>query len=407
VSPQDIIRTAIKALSANLCRALLTALGVAVGTAATTVVAVLGHGARDLLDGHLESVGKNMIVIRPGAQTAEGYSARTPLIPDDVRRLRDDSMLRQFTTGTAEAQATLGLVTAGSLQATTTVDGVHYDAFRIRRWTLEAGRFLTRHDETAAASVCVLGHTVREKLFPRLPANSILGRSVSVGPLRLKVVGVLKARGKDPLGRDHDDELFIPLSLSRTRITQSSSLTVIITVAKDGDAITAAAQRVRKLLRDRRQLRPGEPLDVDVTTVQEMASVGVTTLLTMNVLTIVLSAVALGVGGIGVAATMLATVGERTREIGLRCGLGALPHDIRTTVIAEALFLTGGGGTVGLTAGIVLGSGITQALGWPFTLCHIYMSCSIVALLIVGLLAGAYPALRASRLDPIKALRTD
>lgn len=403
----EIIRHAIDALAANPVRTVLTGLGMAIGAATTTVVVIMGHGARDLLDERLEMAGKNLIVIRPGAFSADGFIPQARLTREDAQRLRKDATLAQLTTGIAEAQATLQTVRVRNKETYTTIDGVHHDAFSIRGWKLDAGRFLTRHDDISCAPVCVLGHTVREALFPSRSADNIVGQKIMLSSITLTVVGVLQPRGKDPLGRDHDDEVFVPLNFCQTRLTHSTDLTIMIAMARTTDDLEEARSRIRTLLREQHRVKNDQPDDCDITSVQDMAAVGLFTMSTMNLLTLLLAGSALVIGAIGVMATLLVTAGAQTREIGLRTCVGALPQDIRNQLIVESTLVTVIGGVIGIGAGLCIASVLTSFLDWPFSVSLAYPIVGIAILLVVGISSGMYPAIRAARIEPITALHAE
>jgi putative ABC transport system permease protein len=391
------------ALAAHPGRTFLAGLGIAIGVAAVTLLAILGTGASQRLADQLENIGKNLILIRPGTQTSDGFTPTASLTDADLDALRSDGPLQGLVRGFAASRACLGTAQYRRDTVTTTIDGVSPNAFWLRRWHLAAGRSF--EDRESGQALCVLGETVRTHLWPSEKPRDALGRQLLINGTSFTVLGVLQPRGRDPLGRDHDDSIFIPLETARTRLGVAA-LTLAIADARP-QTLEAASARIRTVLRSSHHLRPGVVDDVAVSNVREMAALGVALLDTLGLLTVWVALMAMGVGGVGVANVLLASVSSRTHEIGVRLAVGARPGHILGQFLMEALLLTMAGGFVGLALGLGVARGLADWLGWPFVVPLAYPLWALGLMVGVGLAAGVCPALAAARLDPIGALRHD
>src|SRR6516165_699580 len=396
------IRVALAALLVNKGRSMLTSLGIVIGIAAVIAMVSAGGGARYKLDDRLESVGKNLILIKPGSRTQLGIAAdSTPLKREDAAAIR--KQLGTLVTGVSESQMTQRIVTTRHGSHFTALVGSTPELQSIRNWKMSFGRFYSDEDVKSYAPVCLLGHKLRTKLFPGKidPA----GESVRVGPVELRVIGVLEEKGRSPTGGDQDDQLFLPITTLQQKITGNDSLALILTSARSADLVDKTKEDVIKVLRERHHIKPGAAEDFDVSSVQEMAELAVILTATMQYLVAVIASISLVVGGIGIMNIMLVSVTERTREIGIRMAIGATPADILTQFLIEAVLLSLAGGLIGVALGIAAAYGMARFAGWPF---HVDYSMVVMSFLIaggVGVFFGYYPALKASRLDPIEALR--
>jgi putative ABC transport system permease protein len=277
--------------------------------------------------------------------------------------------------------------------------------FLIRKWQVNAGRFFTATDNRGQHAVVLLGETVAKKLFPgRRPADMV-GQRVKVYGQSLEVIGVMLPKGRTPIGSDQDDQIFVPIGTLQQKLGQEPRISLITATAKTGDDIGPAKERINTILRERHHLRAGAPDDFDVTSVEEMAAIGVLLTNTLNILVIVIASISLVVGGIGIMNIMLVSVTERTREIGIRMAVGATPNDVRNQFLIESVVLSLGGGLIGVMLGLGFAIVITHYLDWPLRLAPIYPAVAFGVAAAVGVFFGYYPAVKASRLDPIEALR--
>src|SRR5262249_18125511 len=229
------------------------------------------------------------------------------------------------------------------------------DMRKVRTWLVEQGRFLTEEDLKKQAAVCVLGRTVRDKLFPDQP--NPVGQTVRVDRLALKVVGVLEPKGRSPIGGDQDDQIFVPLNTLQRKLVGEENLSQILTSVDSMDKLDKAKEEISRILREQRRVKAGQE-DFDVSSVQEMAELAVIMTRTMQILIGVIAGISLVVGGIGIMNIMLVSVTERTREIGIRMAIGATPADVLTQFLIEAIMLSLVGGLLGITIGALAAIGL-------------------------------------------------
>jgi putative ABC transport system permease protein len=395
------LRLALGALLVHKGRSLLTSLGIVIGTGAVIAMVSAAGGARAKLDERLDNVGKGLILVRPGARTQHGTVVDIkPLTNDDAAYIRRH--LKGHVNGVAEVQASLRLCSTRVRNHKTMVTGCAPDMRTVRGWVVEEGRFLSDEDEKKQAAVMVLGHTVREKLFPATP--NPVGQVVRIDHMSFRVIGTTGPKGRSPIGGDQDDQVFIPVSTLQKKLVGSESLAMIITSVSDLDQLESTKEGLLKVMRERRHVKVGSE-DFDVSTVQEMAELAVILTRTMQFLTIAIASISLVVGGIGIMNIMLVSVTERTREIGIRMAIGATPGDVLIQFLIEAVILSLLGGLVGVSFGIGAAVGLAMLAKWPIYVDYQMVALSFVISGSVGIFFGYYPAMKASRLDPIEALR--
>jgi len=395
------LRVALTALVVHKGRSVLTSLGIVIGTAAVIAMVSAAGGARAKLDERLDNVGKNLILVRAGARTQSGAVADAkPITNEDASLLR--KQLKPLVHGVAEVQATMRTAATRTRNCQTMIVGTSPDMKPVRGWVLQSGRFLAAEDLKKQATVCVIGQTVREKLFPDI--SDPVGQLVRVDHLQLRVIGVLAPKGRSPIGGDQDDQIFVPLNTLQRKLVGEESLTMILTSAHSLDTLEQTKDEITRVLREKRRVKPGQE-DFDVSTVQEMAEIARIMLETMQILIGVIASISLLVGGIGIMNIMLVGVTERTREIGIRMAIGATPADVLVQFLMEALMLSLAGGLLGVTIGIGAALGMAHFAGWPVHIDYMMVGVSFLISGGVGVFFGYYPAYKASRLDPIEALR--
>jgi putative ABC transport system permease protein len=391
----------LRALQIHKGRSILTSLGIVIGIGAVIGMVAAGDGARQKLDHQLDSVGKNMLVIRSGAHTVQGSIADfVPFRNDDAAVMR--KRLGDRVVGVADLQLTQRVVSTNTRNWMTVVVGCTPDMLPVRQWQVKSGRFLTEADVKKQAQVCVLGQTVKEKLFP--DEADPVGKTVRIEHLQLKVIGVLEPKGRSPIGADQDDQLFLALSTLQHRVVGEESVTVILTVPRDENLTESVKDDTIRILRENHHVKAGRE-DFDVSSVSEMAAIAVVLTTTMRVLIAVIASISLLVGGIGIMNIMLVSVTERTKEIGLRMAVGARPGDILVQFLIEAIVLSLLGGVVGTGLGIAVAALLARVVGWPLLIEPWVVLLAFMVCAAVGVFFGYYPAWKASRLDPIEALR--
>src|SRR5262245_18036726 len=289
------LRVALSALVVNKGRSTLTSLGIVIGISAVIALVSAGDGARLLLDEKLETVGKNIIVVRMGGKSSQGQvTSFSPLKHEDADVIRKH--LGSKLVGVAALQQFPGNVTArNSPPCGTTFVGCTPELQRVRKWTLDAGQFISDEDVKAAARVCLVGHTVLKKIFPDNPRP--LGKTLYANRQSLKIIGVLTEKGKNPLGQDQDNQIFIPLTTLEQLISARHILTQIVTAPKDPDQGEQVRAEITRLVRETHHVKPGSE-DFDVFSVHEMAQLATIVTRTLQILIAVIASISLVVGGI-------------------------------------------------------------------------------------------------------------
>jgi putative ABC transport system permease protein len=399
------LRVALGALLVHKGRSVLTSLGIVIGIGSVIAMVSAGDGVERKLDERMASVGKNLIMVRAGARTKTGAVAdQTPLKREDAAAVR--KALGNQVTGVAEIQITQRVASnyANTHNWATLLTGTTPDLQIVRDWSLTSGRFFNKEEVSRGDKVCVLADTVRKKLFPDNP--NPVGQTIRVDRLQLIVVGLLAHKGHNPAGGDQDDEIMLPITTLQRQIVGEERVSLILTAVRSDDA--AARQRVMdeiaRVLRRTHNVKPGNE-DFDVSSVQEMAELAYVITNSLQILTAVIASLSLLVGGIGIMNIMLVSVTERTREIGIRMAVGATSGDVLIQFLIEAVVLSLIGGLLGITLGIGVGVTVALLIGWPIVVSPAAILVAFSVAGAVGVFFGFYPAWKASRLDPIEALR--
>jgi putative ABC transport system permease protein len=395
------LRLALATLLLNKGRSALTGLGIVIGVSAIVALVSAGDGARSKLDDRLESAGKNLIIIRPGGRTSSGMVADfQPLTEADVAAVRRD--LGPLLVGVIPWQEADALATSRGGRTPTAVVGTTPDFQRVCNWQVTQGRLFDAEEARRAATVCLIGQTVLKRLFP--DRSDPVGEKIAVGPLRLRVIGVLGSKGATPLGVDQDDQIFVPLATLQRKLVGRESIAMLLAAARSLDGIDEARSEITRTLRRRHHIKADAAPDFDVSSVQELSAFAVTMTATLQLLVGVIASISLVVGGVGIMNIMLVSVTERTREIGIRMAVGATPGDVLSQFLIEAVVLALLGGLVGVVIGIAAAVGVARAAGWPAIVSPSIILLAFGVSAAVGIFFGYYPAWKASRLDPIDAL---
>ena len=404
----DVIRIAVDVLRVHPLRSGLTMLGIIIGVAAVITMVAVGAGAHRLVSEQIKSLGSNLIIVFSGTTTAGGArigaGSRPSITEEDAAALAREVPAIEVAGPTVRggAQAVVGNQNWG-----TTVMGVTLDYFTAREWNLTNGRLFTSEELNGAGKVAIVGQTVVERLFD---GGNPLDQAIRLRNSPVTVIGVLERKGQTTQGQDQDDVVLVPLSTAKKRIlgwsgTRARSVGGILVKVRDGFDMKEAEAEMRELLRQRHRLTAR---DEDDFTLRNLTEIAETREASSRILALLLAAVAsvsLLVGGIGIMNIMLVSVTERTREIGLRMAVGARRRDILVQFLIEAVTLALVGGLIGIGLGIGASTAIAAFAGWP-TLIEI--DAILLAFFFsgaVGVFFGFYPARKASRLDPIEALR--
>jgi putative ABC transport system permease protein len=396
------LRVALDALRANKFRSALTSLGIVIGVSAVIALVSAGEGARYKLDDRLASIGKSIIIVRAGARANQMAIADfAPLTAGDADALR--RQVGPLLVGVAEVQVSQRVAASRYAQAPASIVGSSPEIQPIRNWEMSIGRFYTAEDMRRRAAVCLLGETARKRLFPDVP--NPVGQSIRIDRTMFRVIGVTSPKGRSATGADQDDQIFVPITTLQHRLAGEEKVNLIVAAARDEGLLPKAQAEMERVLRQRHKLKPDAPADFDVSSVQELAQLAVMVTATLQGLSAVIASVSLLVGGVGVMNIMLVAVTERTREIGLRMAVGAKPADVLLQFLGEAVVLALLGGLIGVTLGLGGAAALAAGLHWPVVVPPGAVVLAFAVSAAVGVAFGFYPAWKASRLDPINALR--
>jgi putative ABC transport system permease protein len=396
----EAIKLASQAIQRNALRSFLTVLGIVIGVGAVIAMVTIGQGTTAKVTADLSRLGSNLLFIRPG-QFGPGRASTDakPFNIRDVEAVRAQVLGLRAVAPTAQKSFT---VIYGTENRLTLVTGTDNDYFITQAWTLAAGRQFLEGEGRGGRAVCLLGETVRDKLFGR---DDPIGHSIRVKNVACEVIGLLQPKGQSASGADQDDVVLMPLRVFQRRLAGNTDIGSIGVSARD-DVDTAKVQAdLERLMRERRNISAGQTDDFSVRDMKQLAE---TTMATTTMLTALLGAVAavsLLVGGIGIMNIMLVSVTERTREIGIRLAIGALESQVLTQFLVEAVVLSLFGGVVGILLGLGLARLATGGLQVPFVLDTTIILVAFGFSALVGVVFGYFPARRAARLDPIEALR--
>ena len=400
----DTLKIAYGALGTNKMRSLLTMLGVIIGVGAVIAMLAVGNGAKAVVETQIASMGTNVILIFPGATAQRGVSSGAgtsiKLTVEDAAAILSECPSLMYVTPVSHSG---GQAVAGSVNWATDAQGVGPDFFAIREWSVKSGDYFTDSDERIAAKVCVVGATVARELFGE--GEDPVGKTIRFRKLPLKVVGLLQAKGPNAMGRDQDDQIFLPYSTLQQRVSGTRWTGYIMASAVSADAIPTATDEITGLLRSRHRLRDSEEDDFTIRSQTEIADMATQTSKTLGILLAAIASISLVVGGIGIMNIMLVSVTERTREIGVRMAVGARTRDVLFQFLIEAVVLSCLGGAIGIAIGVVGSRVISVGAGWPVVISPISIGLAVVFAVFVGIGFGFYPAWKASHLNPIQALR--
>ncbi|MFT4093192.1 MAG: ABC transporter permease [Niabella sp.] len=400
----NLLRIALKALQRNKLRAFLTMLGIIIGVGAVIAMVAIGQGSKQSIRNQLSSMGSNMITIRPYSNVSagarlEGSSVQT-LTQQDIDAIKKKASSVKYVSPAVQSS---GQAINANLNWPTTIQGVSPDYLNIRIWTVKTGVAFTEKDILSASKVCLLGQTVVDNVFPA--GTDPIGKVIRFNKLPLKVIGVLAEKGENTFGQDQDDIIIAPYTTVKQRVAPGIYFSTIYASAATEAASDQAVTEISEILRTNHKLKEGEEDDFTVRTQAELIS---TISATSELLTVLLGAIAsisLIVGGIGIMNIMYVSVTERTKEIGLRMSIGARGSDILLQFLVEAILISITGGLIGIALGITASKLINVFLKWPTLVSESSVTLSFLVCAITGIFFGYYPALKASRLDPIEALR--
>jgi putative ABC transport system permease protein len=394
---------ALRGLRRNLLRSFLTILGIVIGVSAVITMVTLGNGTTESVARQIASLGSNLIIVMPGQRGGPGGGgAAAPRF-----KLADAKAIEEQVRGIGAVAPSAGqsvTVVAMAKSWSTTVTGTTSAYLVAGNWQLASGRAFSESEEKSGAAVCVIGETVRSRLFG---AANPVGSSVRVKQFSCEVIGLLRSKGQASMGRDQDDTVLVPLRTLQRRVSGSQDVASIMVSASDGASTERVKAAIEQLMRERRHIGDGEDANFNVLDTKEIAQAMTGTTQLLTTLLSAVAAVSLLVGGIGIMNIMLVSITERTREIGTRLAIGALEREVLLQFLVEAVTLSSLGGIVGILLGTGASIGLARLMRVPFMFDAQISVLAFVFSAGIGVLFGYLPARRAAHLDPIEALRRE
>lgn len=402
----NLIRLAWKALLRNKLRALLTMLGIIIGVAAVITMLAIGQGSKESIRSQLSGMGSNMITIRPFSSMTVGGGAMLGAASLQTLRVTDIEAIRKSAahiTAISPAVSANGQAINASRNWPTNMQGVAPDYLKIRDWKLSDGVVFSDNHVKLAEKVCLVGQTVVENLFE--PGENPIGKVIRFRNLPVKIIGILQEKGENTFGQDQDDLIVAPYTTVQKRILAIEHIQTIYASATDEQSSPVATAEITEALRKAHKLQASEENDFTVRTQAELIRTVSSTSELLTVLLAVIAGISLVVGGIGIMNIMYVSVTERIREIGLRMSIGARGRDILFQFLTEAIMISITGGILGVVLGIAATYLVSTLLSWPTLIMESSVILSFAVCALTGVFFGYYPALKASRLNPIEALR--
>jgi putative ABC transport system permease protein len=402
-----IFKVSVFAILRNKTRSLLTCIGIIVGIAAVIAVLAIGKGASMMMVKEISSMGNNLVMVWPDwnrrGTVRAGAGAGQTMTAGDAEAIERE--LAHIVKSVSPAVNVSSQLVRQNRNWNARVSGVSYGMPEIRNWQIAEGRFFEESEQVNNARVCVIGTTVKSRLFD--DEEEAVGKTIRIGAMPFKVIGVLASKGANGWGQDQDDTVMAPYTtvsriLQRSKFQSINMMNVSLHSMEDVDE---AKREITSLLRQRHKLAGYQDDDFMLRDTKEiMSTIGSVTSL-MTVLLTAVAAISLLVGGIGIMNIMLVSVTERIKEIGLRMAIGATPANILCQFILEAVLLSTVGGIIGVGVGIGAAKAIGQIQNWPIIIEVSSALCSFLFSAFVGMFFGFYPAYRASKLNPIDCLR--
>ena len=399
----SLLGASLGSLLRNKLRSSLTVLGITIGIAAVICVVAIGKAGQAQVEQQLLNLGDNFVWIEAGGRAVNGVRTGTrgtkSLTLEDAVAIKDQIPLIKSVSPNVDNSTQ---IVYGNQNWFMTYRGVSPEYFEIKRWSVDQGAVFAGDDVERAADVCVLGRTVRNQLFG---AEDPIGKVVRLKDMPCKVVATLKPKGLSLSGQDQDDTVILPYTTAQKKLLGITWLDDILCSATSQDVVKLAGQQAAALLRERHRLRPEQDDDFNVRNPEDVIQAQLESSRTLSLLLVLIASISLIVGGIGVMNVMLVSVTERTREIGVRVAVGATEEAIQLQFLGESVVLSLAGGAAGVLLGVVASLFVGRAMRWPMNLSPEAVVLAALFSIAVGVFFGYYPARKASRLDPIEALR--
>jgi putative ABC transport system permease protein len=399
MSPLTLAKIAIRALLRNRMRTFLSVLGIVIGVAAVIAMVAMGEGSRISIKEQMTSMGSNAIIIMPNRDRRGGVQMESSemLEEADVIAIREQAT---YIDGVSPMVTVGGQAIVGNNNSPTTLSGISADYLKIRNYEIEDG-VMFDDEADRMAKVCVIGQSVVKNLFPE---GDPIGKTLRYKSIPLKVIGTLKAKGSGDFGQDNDDVIFTPYQTVMRRFSATTNIRQIYANSIGEGYAEKATEEIMGILKERRSwTRPTDPFRVF--TQEEMIQTITSTSDLISLVLTIIAGISLFVGGIGIMNIMYVSVTERTKEIGLRMAIGARGRDIMFQFLFESVIISLLGGIIGIALGIAASEVVKSVFNMPMSVSITSVVVSFAVCFVTGVFFGWYPARKASRLDPIEALR--
>jgi putative ABC transport system permease protein len=400
---KNVQKVALRSILRNRMRSLLTSLGIVIGVCSVIVMVGIGQGSQARITNEIASLGTNLLMIMPGARQARGVSrgagSENHLTLDDVDKLLEEA---HYIAAVSPMITTGAQVIGGGNNWSTAINGVSVDYLKIRDWKIKSGEFFQEKDIHSKKKVAVLGKTVADELFPD---QDPIGEKIRIQNTPFTVIGVLVAKGQSSFGRDADDVILAPSTTVLYRLKGGQYIDMIYVSAISTELMDKAEEEITQILRSAHKLEVGKEDDFSIRNQTEIIEMASSTFETLTLLLGAIAAVSLIVGGIGIMNIMLVSVTERTREIGIRLSVGARNNDILTQFLIEAVVLSLSGGLIGVVLAFIVAFLMRSLAGMRVIVNPMMILVAFAFSAAVGIFFGFYPARKASKLNPIDALR--
>ncbi len=392
---ENLFLTAIRSLAKNKLRSALTSLGIIIGVASVIMMVGIGNSARIAVREKIFTYGSNAMSV-----TSVPSSFSTPFNDGDLTKIKKTIPLVKHITPVSANMITL--VGYRNKYTECKIYGVNNEFFMIKEWPLQYGRYFEESELFSNEKVAIIGNTTREELFGDVnPSGSVI--LVSLQPF--KVIGSLSEMGQALSGRDQDNVIIVPYTTAQFRLTGKGTFDELFISTYTEDAMEEAVGEIKRYFIREHGLKPQGPYDFKIKTSRDLLDMAEFMSRTLTMLLAGIASISLIVGGIGIMNIMLVSVSERTREIGIRMAIGARKKDILYQFLIESVTLTSAGGIIGISLGLIVYFIITFFADWPFVLSTLSIFTAFLFSCAVGIIFGAYPARKASSLNPIEALR--
>lgn len=401
---KNLVRIALRALSNNKFRGFLTMLGIIIGVASVIAMLAIGQGSKRSIRAQISEMGSNMIMVHPKFDRNGGVR----LSASDMQSLKlaDYEAIRDETAWVAAVSPSVnssGQAIYGANNTPTTVYGVSPEYLDIRKYAVGDGEMFTESDIRSAAKVCVVGKSVVDELFTN--GENPVGQTIRLDKIPFRITGMLVSKGYNSMGQDQDDLILAPYTTIQKRVLAITHLQGIYCSALSEGATDEAVEEITEILRRNHKLAATAEDDFEIRSQEELSSMLSSTTEMMTVLLACIAGISLLVGGIGIMNIMYVSVTERTREIGLRMSIGAKGRHILLQFLIEAVIISVMGGIIGVLLGVGASVAIKYLAGWPVYVQPYSVVLSFAVCTVTGIFFGWYPAQKASRLDPIEAIR--